>query len=170
MTLVNQLINLVWTILAFLVFVLYWYANPNLIWLIAFLLISTAGSMIPLRWYQLSTVSKFYERLGVRLVRKFVQDGDFINTAIRKKSNTHRVIKDRRNYGSFLQTVNMYERYHIHCLIFFLLSTAHAAYHQHYPTAFLMLVSNVIYNLCPILLQQYNRLRIAKIAGRPYVP
>jgi hypothetical protein len=57
----------------------------------------------------------------------------------------------------------MFERYHFCCLIFFQTSSVYACYFEEYLLAFLIFLCNILYNVFPILLQQYNRMRIIKI-------
>jgi hypothetical protein len=162
---INQFINLFWTILSFMPIYDYW-IGKDITWLYAFVLFSLIPAVLPnsiFRHFQLSSNSKFYEHLRVKFIQKFVQNGTTINRVIRKKNPAYKIIKDRVEARNYLGTINMYERYHVFCFIFFGLTFGQALYSQRYVAAFLVLIVNVIYNICPILIQQYNKLRVMRL-------
>jgi hypothetical protein len=162
---INQFINFFWTILSFIPIFDYW-LGKDITWLYAFVLFSLIPAVLPnnfFRHFQLSSNSKFYERLRVKFIQRFVQNGTFINRVIRKKNPDYKIIKDRVEARKYLGTISMYERYHVFCFIFFGLTFGHALYGQRYVAAFLILLVNAIYNICPILIQQYNKLRVMRL-------
>jgi hypothetical protein len=118
---------------------------------------------IPLRFLQLSNDPNFYARTGVKFVRKFVQNGDYINRFIRKSKPAHRTIKNKENAVIYLKTTVVSEIYHLFCLLFFTLTIIYTVILGHYLIAAITALANVLYNIYPILLQQYNRARIMKI-------
>lgn len=120
---------------------------------------------IPLRFLQLSNNPNFYARTGVKFVRKFVQNGDYINRFIRKRNPTHGAIKNKENAVAYLKTTAVAEVYHLFCLVFFTLTISYTLMLGHYLIAAITALTNVLYNIYPILLQQYNRARIAKITA-----
>jgi Na+-driven multidrug efflux pump len=160
----NQAINFFWTILCMIPVVGFWIANGGLLWCCIFLVISFVSLLIPARILQLSNDPKFYKSAGVKLIRKFVQNGELINKYIRKNNPQYNLIKGRQNAAKYMQTVVMYERYHFLCLVFFMLTAGYAAMQRYYGFAALILIANIIYNLCPILLQQYNRARLLNLS------
>ena len=162
---INQFVNFFWTVLCFIPVLTYWFGNYTC-WLYIFFLFSLIFALLPgvvFRRFQLSRNRKFYERLGVKFIRQFVQNGTFVNRAIRKNNPEYKLIKDRTQARQYLNTINMYERYHLLCFIFFALTFIHSLINQRYITAVLILVVNVIYDVYPILIQQYNKLRVMKI-------
>ena len=72
----GQVINAFWTLLCFSPVAAIWlrYGSQNQLWVIIGL--SLAALAIPSRWLQLSKDPAFYQQLGVRFIRKFVQNGD----------------------------------------------------------------------------------------------
>lgn len=150
----GQLINAFWTFLCFLPVTALWlrYASQNQLWIITGL--SLAALTIPSRWLQLSKNPVFYQQLGVRFIRKFVQNGDSYK---RKK-----IIHDAASAIRYRSTIRMYERFHFFCLLFFFMSTIVALIYIQYLTAALLVVANIIYNVCPLLLQQYNYARLKR--------
>jgi len=159
----NQLINFFWTGLCFSGIIVYWFDSPSAKPLLPFIFISLASAVIPSKYYQLSRRPKYYERLGVKKIRYFVQDGNWRWSGSKDKPAPVKLIGSRSQAANYLKTVIMYERYHLICLIFFSLSGYHALIHNRVGLAIIITLSNVIYNVCPMLLQQYNRARIEAI-------
>lgn len=159
----NQAINFFWTILFFIPVITYWLAANSLLWCLIFIGVSVVSSFLPVSQIQLSNNPRFYENFGVKFVRKFVQNGEFINRLIRKAKPNYRIIKSKANAVQYMKTIMMYERYHFICFVFFSLTTLHALITSHYTLSVLAIIANIIYNIYPILLQQYNRARVSKL-------
>jgi len=155
----NQVINFFWTILCFTPIITYWLKTGPVAACWWFIAVSFIGLMVPPKWLQLSHNPKFYERLGARFVRKFVQNGDYAKS-------DKRVISNKANAQLYSKTLLMYEKYHFLCLLFFLFTGLHAILLGKYLLAGLVFLANVVYNVYPMLLQQYNRARILKIVSR----
>src|SRR4051812_14993265 len=149
----NQLVNFFWTILCFIPVIGFW-LHADLLILYIFIGISIFSLLVPTRLLQLSNRPKFYENLGIKLIRKFVQNGEYINLLIRKFKPGHKTISNKTDATRYLKTVQMYDRYHFWGLVFFLLTTVYALIMAQYLPALLTTVANIIYNVCPILLQQ----------------
>ena len=162
---VNQLINFFWTILSFVPVIYYWAYNYSTL-LYGLIFFSLVFAFLPgsiLNRIQLSDDRRFYERWGVKLIRKLVQNGTYANTAINKNDPQYKVIKNRSQAQHYLNTIAMYERYHLACFIFFSITFIHALYKQQFVAASLVLGANIIYNICPLLLQQYNKLKVTRL-------
>jgi hypothetical protein len=159
----NQAINFFWTILCFIPVIAFW-RGADIFWLYIFIGISVVSLLLPAKLLQLSRNPKFYESLGVKFIRKLVQSGDYANRLIRRKNPQYKLIKNKANVAQYMRTIIMYERYHFLCFIFFLLTTIYALIHLRYVFVMLIIISNIIYNVCPILLQQYNRARVLKLS------
>ncbi|WP_114940667.1 hypothetical protein [Mucilaginibacter endophyticus] len=162
----NQLINFFWTILGFAAVVNYWVSAGLYTWFYLALIISITPVFLPQKvanHLQLSSNTKFYERFGIRFIRKFVQHGDFANRLARTSDPRYRVIRQSATPASYLKTVMMYERYHLICFIFFLLTSVITLIKGNYFQFLLITISNIFYNFYPVLLQQYNRVRILRI-------
>jgi hypothetical protein len=138
----NQLINFFWTAAGFAVVLMYWLkADSNLV----------LGH------------PKTYEQWGVKRIRQFVQNGDLVNKATANTEPGQNHVKDSRSREKYLRTIVMYERYHLICFAFFCLTALHAGFNGEARYALTIMLSNVLYNIAPILLQQYNRARILKL-------
>jgi len=154
----NHAVNFFWTIVCFGPVVTYWVkTGPVAAWWY-FIGVSFLGLVLPASWLRLSRDPKFYERLGVRFIRKFVQDGDYAKRG-------RRIISNKTNARQYTNTILMYEKYHFLCLLFFLLTSIHAIIFKQYFLTALIIIANSIYNVCPLLLQQYNKARLVKMLG-----
>jgi hypothetical protein len=171
-TLRNQLINLFWTMLGFAPVLVYWCRAESLLFLYVCIAVSLAGALVPGRFYQLSPRPQLYRRLGVTAIRAVVQDGDLAKQAPATGRPSKARIANRAQAGRYLHTLRMYENFHWICFLFFLLSSGHAFIQRQYLLAVLITLGNLIYNICPMLLQQYNRARIRAVlaARRPPEP
>ena len=166
---INQTLNFFWTIGCFLPVLLFWMGRTPDVWLYGSVLCSIAIGFLPGSFFkllQLSQNPRFYKKYGVTVIRRYVQNGDLINRLYRQKSPQYKVIKDPRKIYNYRKTIAMYERYHFTCFVFFLLTTILSLITHHYTIAILITGCNIIYNVCPIFLQQYNRLRIQILKGR----
>lgn len=86
----NQLINLFWTILCFTPLIWFWVLeginSPYFYWILG---VAIFLGILPKKILNLLTFSsgrKFYERFGVKYIRKFVQNGDMVNALTSTKT------------------------------------------------------------------------------------
>jgi magnesium-transporting ATPase (P-type) len=166
----NQIINLFWTIACFLISGAYWglyFAEKRSPWVLAiFIALSILTAVTPRRWLSALTLSKnrkVYERIGVKILLFFVQNGTLVNRIQRKYNKKSGIIHNRIQAKNYLKTIAIQERFHYSCFTLFLLTTISACATGKPGMALLILLCNVLYNVYPILLQQYNRLRIAAL-------
>ncbi|HAO07655.1 MAG TPA: hypothetical protein DCQ50_11825 [Chryseobacterium sp.] len=161
---INHIINFFWTLLAFYPVLDYWYHTGINNWFIVSIFISTLIGFAPGKFYRQLHFSKrrsFYENLGVKIIRKFVQNGDLVKKVQTEKEST--IIKDVASAKKYLLTLEMYSRFHWVCFFFFLFSSFHAIFTGQALSSFVMLLANILYNITAILLQQYNKMRIQRI-------
>ncbi|MEX6688853.1 hypothetical protein QTN47_15200 [Danxiaibacter flavus] len=158
----NMIPNVVWSVINFTP-VYFFYALPgNLHYLWIVIAISLVGFFLPKSFYsrlQLSNSIRTYNKLGIRIVRKYAQDGDLINRLIRKKYPGYKP-HIQPNFRKHIGKTYFYEKFHFVCLLFFLLTTVLAFMQEKIILGSLITIANILYNVYPILLQQYNRLRI----------
>ena len=159
--------NLLWTIIHLTPLVIYCFKEMEPFWMYVTLGLSCLTTFLPQSFYnklQLSSSTAVYKKIGVGWVRKFSQDGDMINKWARKKYPDYKVITgDRRKY---LLRIAVNERFHFVVLVFFLFTTIHTLLNMNTGWFFLFIFSNVLYNVYPMFLQQYNRLRIQQLSQR----
>ncbi|MDR6806955.1 hypothetical protein J2Y45_004147 [Dyadobacter sp. BE34] len=172
----NQLINVLWTVLSFSVVGWYWgdfFAEKRGVWLLCGIVaVSVLVFHIPARLISALSISKnprTYELMGIRVMRWFVQDGTLVNRVHQHLGKRRRVISNLANARQYLSKIAVQERYHYSCFVFFTLSALSAVAGGKIEMALLISMANVIYNVYPILLQQYNRLRIQRLLNLPGV-
>lgn len=159
----NQAINFFWTILCGLPVVTYWIFFGDLKMLVAFLVLSLLSLFVPAQLMQLSKKPAWYDKLGVKIARRYVQHGDWVNSRSKIKNPAYRVIANRSSIGKYRKMIRLYERYHFFCFVFFTLTFVSAVTGLHYILAPLIFLANIIYNVLPLLLQQYNTARLLKL-------
>jgi hypothetical protein len=163
----NQLINFSWTILSFSLIGWYWGVyfaeHKSPIILITIVAFSMIVFLLPGKWFDalaLSQDRKPYERLGLKFFRNFVQDGTLVNRYLKKRNKDFVMIRNRQEAVIYLQTIAIRERFHYCCLVLFSITSICAIIDGRIGLGLLIFLSNILYNVYPILLQQYNRLRI----------
>lgn len=159
--LLNQLINIFWTAFAFTPVLWFWIKIGVDYWLYIFLILGFVFSILPqkvLIKLHIGSSRRIYERCGVKTIRKYVQDGDWVNSLNKKPPSSR--FDDVINVKKYLTTIAMYERFHWFCFIFFLGSAIYAFFLGLTLFGIWLTAVNVIYNITSILLQQYNRIRI----------
>src|SRR5690606_25933416 len=112
---------------------------------------------------QFSQSVSFYRNLGVHLFKRFATNGDIINRQIRRKFPNHRNVYDLKSAELKLKETYSTEKAHwviftftIATIIYIFLSK------ESLRIAILLIFSNIIFNLYPNLLQQYNRIRLKR--------
>ena len=165
----NAVVNVFWSLLAFVPVSIFWYRATERTWLWIFVAVSVIPFFLPtstLRYFALGTNLGPYRKLWVPWVNKFVQHGRLINDLLRRKYPEYRRTISRATAPRLVQNSYMQERFHWTVLLLFLLTTAHAAVHGNLGWALLITVINVVYNLYPIWLQQYIRVRVDRQHSR----
>lgn len=141
---------------------------PPLPLLVAGLAISISVWWLPASWYQVRGFERggrLYEKLGVRLFRWFVPDGDAANRWRRRSEPTHRIIRNRHYARAFLQRTELSEKSHLVMLVLGGMSAWFALMIGWTGWALYLTVGNVLVNLYPVLLQRYTRVRLIGVLG-----
>ncbi len=108
---------------------------------------------------QLSKKTLFYKKIKVNLFKRYATNGDIINRNIRKQFPGHRNIFNPLSIRKKLIETYTTEKAHLFFFIFCFLTSIYAFNVNHYIQATVITVGNIIFNLYPIFLQQYNRIR-----------
>jgi hypothetical protein len=159
----NFLVNLLWTAICCAPVLVYWVAEGHPLRLYVELGLSLACMFIPtslLKTMQLSSNRNFYERLGVKQAQFVTQNGKAVNTILRSTDPDYRIVRNRAALSTLQARMAMYEKYHLAGLTFFLITFAEALLSAQYALAALIFIANIIYNVYPILIQQYTRTRM----------
>jgi len=135
-----------------------------------FLALSLIIAILPERIFialSLSSRRRVYEKLGVKKIRRLVQNGTVVNAVTNGQKRL--VVTGVFQAKQYLKTIAMYERFHWVCFTFFLLTTIRCFCVGDIKLGLAITAANILYNVCSILLQQYNKLRILKITGHSVV-
>jgi hypothetical protein len=110
-----------------------------------------------------------YKKMGVEVINKFTQNGAIINAMVRKKFPHYRGVQpNSRSVKKLIGQSYMQEKFHWLMFLFFILVMLYAFYDQHILWALIILITNLFYNVYPILLQQYIRLKLSSVRHRLY--
>ncbi|MBN8856277.1 MAG: hypothetical protein BGO55_17325 [Sphingobacteriales bacterium 50-39] len=161
-SLVNQVLNVFWTLLCFAPIVWYWYLQGLHMWSYLFMAFSVSITTLPETMFEKLRFFKHrrqYEKWKIKAVRWFVQDGTLAKK-FNKSSEQSFFITTIAQAKQYLTTISMYERFHWMCLLFFLLSSIHSFVLGKILLGVLITLANIFYNFASLMLQQYNKLRI----------
>ena len=110
---------------------------------------------------QLSKKRSFYQRIGVRFINKFAQNGYLLNRYLRSKHPNYRAIsKAKASIKKQLSQTYFFEKFHFCLFIFFSSVTVYAIIKDYPVWAVIFSISNLLYNIYPNLLQQYIRVKL----------
>jgi hypothetical protein len=165
----NQLSNVFWSILGFTPIGYFCYVRVGPGWLYLFLALSLPVVFLPNSFYdkmQVGRTTVVYERMGVRIVRKFTQDGDWVNRLIRRRFPKYKVFDSYPSIRKHLRRAYMIEKIHFAFFLFFLYTALYALLNGYLLWALILTITNLGFNVYPNLLQQYNRLRLRQLMRR----
>jgi len=166
----NAVPNVFWSALSLgplSVFCYTWVERPWLYGLLAASLLTYALPTAWFRYWQLSRMPAAYRKLGVPVVNHFTQSGTFINRLIRRRYPTYRHVPTRAATTALVRTSYHQERFHGFLLLFFLSISLYALVRHQVGWALLLTLINVFYNVYPIWLQQYLRVRLGGRGAAP---
>ncbi|GAA4429978.1 hypothetical protein GCM10023188_16060 [Pontibacter saemangeumensis] len=160
----NAIPNLLWSVLAFVPIYIFCYTLLDRKLLYAFLAFSIFTLFLPkafFRHIQLGKTVAIYKQAGVPFISRFTQNGQIINRLLRKQYPRHRVVSGSRlSVNRRVQQTYAYEKFHFMLFSFFSLVFIYALIKDYIGWALLLLLTNMIYNVYPCLLQQYIRVRL----------
>src|SRR5699024_9461556 len=100
---------------------------------------------------------------GIKKIQSITQNGRFVKYFIDKLDSGYEVIRNRSDIKSYKKRIKMYEKYHLVCLLFFIGCTIYGLSRSEYYLTGWIFISNIFYNVIPILIQQYNKIRISPL-------
>lgn len=161
----NAVPNVFWSVAGFLPISIFCYQYVARPWLYGLLAASLLVYAVPVAWFrywQLSSGPARYRRLGVPLVNELTQHGGLVNGWLRRRYPHYRHVRGRASLRALVSTSYQQERFHLALLLFFGFISLYAAAWGYADWALLILATNVGYNLYPIWLQQYLRVRLPR--------
>ncbi len=141
------------------------YLHVERFWLYTFVATSLVFYFVPtswLRFLQLSSKPAAYRRFGVHWVNHFTQNGSLVNNVLRRRYPRYRVLPSRAAMAGLRRTTYIQEQFHWAALVLFLLVAFFGVVNAYWGWALLITLANVFYNLYPIWLQQYIRVRLSR--------
>jgi hypothetical protein len=160
--------NLFWSVISLVPLACFCYGRMPAKTVYIFLGISFIAFLLPQRFYNAIQVKdlKFLKKTGIEFALKYAQYGEIINNIIRKKFPGYKLVYDIKTLRSQYNKTYGFERFHFMALLFFLFVIIFALVNRNYIWATIFFVKNIIYNVYPILLQHYTRLRIAALLNK----
>ena len=138
-------------------------------WLYGFGAASLFPHAFPLPWlrhFELSSSPSTYRRFGVPLVNQVAQHGTLIHRFVRHRDPNARHALNAREIVRLQGVSYDQERFHMMGFLFFSFSAGYAIARAKPVWAFVLLLCNIAYNLYPIWLQQYVRMRLRRVGAR----
>lgn len=110
---------------------------------------------------QLSRNALFYKRIGVKYINAFAQNGSLLNNFLKRKYPGFKVVSGTRASirRQYYQTY-FFEKFHFSLFVFFTIITVYAGIQGRFYWVVILVVSNLLYNIYPNLLQQYIRVKL----------
>jgi hypothetical protein len=161
----NAVPNMLWSGLSLVPLVVFCYQHVARPWLYGFCAISLLAYAWPTAWLrhlQLSARPAVYRRLRVPALNHLTQHGTLVNRLLRHRYPQYQYLSPRANLAKLVRTTYHMERFHWAMLVYFLLTTGYAVALGYWGWAGLLTLLNVGYNLYPIWLQQYLRVRLGR--------
>jgi len=166
----NLFINLVWSIPVFVLVTVFCYRFLPTWLVIAYLLPPMLSLFLPNSIFDqmhAGGTTAFYKRMGVVLINRFSQNGTIIQKLVRKRYPDFKFV---RHTGSSIKQLlsqsYLFEKFHFAAAVFFTFLTLHCVITDRGGWAVVFFVVNVVYNVYPILFQQYVRLKLKAFTKR----
>jgi hypothetical protein len=162
----NAVPNVLWSVLSLMPLVVFCYQHVARPWLYGFVALSLLAYAWPTAWLrhlQLSNKPAVYRQLRVPVLNHFTQHGTLVNRLLRHRYPQYRYLPPRTNLAKVVRTTYHMERFHWVMLVYFLLTTGYAVVLGHWGWTGVLTLLNAGYNLYPIWLQQYLRLRLRQL-------
>ena len=161
---------MVWSLICLFPISIFCYRLMDLSWFYTFLAISFSGYFFPKSFFRkihIGKTTRFYEKAGINFFKKFTQNGDIVNNLIKKKYPDYKVIAaNKMSIKKFLAQSFMFEQFHFVGFLFFVFAMIYALVNLYFWWVIVIGLTNIVYNIYPILLQQYLRRRFTAMADK----
>ena len=161
---VNAVPSVLWSVVGFGPLAVFCYQQMARPWVYGLAAVSLLAYAMPTSWFgtwQLGRTPDRYRRLGVAFAGSLVQNGALVNRWLRRRYPHYRRVPSRAKVAALVRSTYEQERFHLGAGGFFLGSSAYALAHGYVGWAVGLTLLNVAYNVYPIWLQQYIRVRLA---------
>jgi hypothetical protein len=163
----NAGINLVWTGLLLTPVYIFCARYVSVKWLVLFGLVSVLPLGVPravLQQFGLSADVSVYRHLRVPLIVRFTQDAPWLRRVAGHPSR--RVSLEGAVIARVVRDSWMRERFHFALLLFCGFCSVLALWQKQFSWCVALTFINIVYNLYPVWLQQYLRLRLSPVLRR----
>jgi uncharacterized membrane protein len=125
------------------------------------ILTSVLPFLLPARFFRPRAFERgrFYQRLGLHAFRYLAPDGDWVTRRVRRLDPTYRLIRSRADVRAHIAGTYANERWHLAFFVAGLFTQAFAITSGQIGWAVLLTLTNVAFNLYPVLHQRYKRAR-----------
>ena len=160
----NMIPNLFWTTLFLIPIAIFCYTfiTPKATYIllgISFIPIFFPNSFFDT--FQLSRSSHFYKKIGVKYVNVFAQNGSLLNKFLKRKYPDFKVVsRSKASIRKQYYQTYFFEKFHFSLFLFFTIMTIYAGILGHIYWVWILMISNLLYNIYPNLLQQYVRVKL----------
>ena len=156
--------NLFWSALFLIPITIFCYnfVTPNIIYiLLGVCLVPMFFPNFLIDKIQVSRNPYWYRRIGVKYINTFAQSGSLINRILKKKYPDYKAVSPTKASirKQFYQTY-LFEKFHFSLFLFFTCMTIYAGIRGHWYWVLTLIISNLLYNIYPNLLQQYIRVKL----------
>jgi hypothetical protein len=164
LTFYNMIPNLIWSIINLTPIVIYCFTNISTNYIYCFLVISTPPIFLNKSMIDTLQIVKSptaYKKLGVLWINKVTQNGELINKLINKRYPGYKAVTTKKSsISGLISQTYMFEKFHLVLFLFFTSTIVYSLMDNHIIWACIIIMTNIIYNIYPILLQQYIRLKL----------
>ena len=160
----NMIPNLLWTALFLIPITIFCdiFITPKMTY--SLLGVSLIPILFPNSFFdsiQLSKNAHWYRRMGVKYINTFAQHGTVLNEILRKKYPNYKVVsRTRASIKKQYYQTYFFEKFHFSLFLFFTMVTIYAGIQDHFHWVLILVISNLLYNIYPNLLQQYIRVKL----------
>ncbi len=160
----NMIPNLVWSVINLVPISIFCYSYIDL----RLLLIFSIASFVPVFFknsfldkIRVGNTTRIYKKLGVHIINKVAQNGDVVNSFIRKKFPDYKAVEpNKKSIRHLVSQTYFFEKFHLALFLFFNLTATYALLKRYFWWSFFISLGNIGYNVYPNLLQQYIRLKL----------
>ena len=161
---INMIPNLIWSFIFLFPLVVFCYGKMDRNWFIISLSISIVTAFLPTSFFnaiQLSKSRQFYKKAGIEFFNKFTQNGTLMNRFVKNKFPEYKKFTSKEEaFKKLFNQTYLFEKFHFMVFVFFAETALFAALYSFYSWLVFFIIGNIIYNIYPMLLQQYIRLRL----------
>jgi len=166
----NMIPSVIWSVLNLTPIVIYCFTLPGYSILYVFLVISVIPIFLKnafLDRLQIGKKTFIYKKLGVHFVNQVAQNGVLVNKLIKRKFPDYKVVSIKKySIAGLIGQTYTFEKFHLMLFVFFTLITIYAFRREDISWAFIILLTNIVYNIYPNLLQQYIRLKLKLFSSK----